>query len=399
MTGPPVAEGAVLIDGQGTIVAVGRRTDLLQRHPGAPEERGAGALLPGLVNAHCHLELSALAERVSGHDGLVSWVGRLMAATAAEAETATTASDRRAAAAHRAAIQMAAAGTAAIGDVGNSLDAVTAVADAGLRGVVFHELVGSRDARTGDALADAARELDRVADRWPPGVGYVVAPHAPYSAGPDLIRRIFAAAKRAGVPTSVHVAEDEDEIALLKDGSGRWPAVLEAMGVAARSRVPGLTPVAYLASLGAFDADAPPLLVHMVHAGAEDRRIAAAAGATAVVCARSNLHIGDRLPDVPALLADGVRLALGTDSLASSPDLSLWGELTTLARAFPTVPSTTWLAAATRAGADAMRLPALGALAPGRRPGVIDVSLGDPARPAEALVRDPRPIVRWLVRP
>jgi cytosine/adenosine deaminase-related metal-dependent hydrolase len=136
----------------------------------------------------------------------------------------------------------------------------------------------------------------------------------------------------------------------------------------------------------------------MVHADADDRRRARAAGATAVLCPRSNLHIGGRLPDVPALRADGVGLALGTDSLASAPDLSLWGEIAALAEAFPDVAPDVWLAAATSGGAAALRLPALGAIAPGRRPGLLDVATGEARPTLAALVRSPRPQVRWLAR-
>jgi len=118
-----------------------------------------------------------------------------------------------------------------------------------------------------------------------------------------------------------------------------------------------------------------------------------------VLCPRSNLHIGRRLADVPALLADGVALALGTDSLASTPDLSLFGEIAVLRDAFPAVPALTWLEAATSGGARALRLETCGALAPGRRAGVIDVAVGDPAAPLESLVRDPLPSVRWMARP
>jgi cytosine/adenosine deaminase-related metal-dependent hydrolase len=224
----------------------------------------------------------------------------------------------------------------------------------------------------------------------------VPAPHAPYSLGRELFRRIFHIAARTGVPTTIHVAEDRDEIALLRDGSGRWPAVLTRMGVDPATRAPGQTPVAYLASLGAFDAPAPPLLVHMVHAGEDDRRRAREAGATVVLCPRSNLHITGELPDIDALRADGVELALGTDSLASTPDLSLWGELATLSARFPAVPAAAWLDAATRGGADAMGLMPLGSLTPGKRPGLIEVvGPGTERDPAAALVRDPRPTVRW----
>jgi cytosine/adenosine deaminase-related metal-dependent hydrolase len=142
----------------------------------------------------------------------------------------------------------------------------------------------------------------------------------------------------------------------------------------------------------------PPLLVHMVHAGADDRRIAREAGAPVVLCPRSNLHIGGRLPDVAALLADGIALAVGTDSLASTPDLSLWGELATLSAHFPAVPAARWLEAATSGGARALGLPALGTFTPGKRPGVLDVLVDDVAAPVESLVRDPHPSLRWVTR-
>ena len=403
ITQPPIADGGVVVDDTDAILAIGRRADLLRLHPEATEERADGCLLPALVNAHCHLELSALAGTVPGGGGLIAWatklIGLVRALDPAQAAAAATA----------AAAAMVAAGTAAIGDVGNSLTAVPAIGAAGLRGIFFHELVGSRDAREGGALADAGRELERFladpagGDRtaWPDGLAYVIAPHAPYSVGRELFRKIFHVAARAGVPTSIHVAEDRDEISLLRDGSGAWPAVLQRMGIDPSTRVAGQPPVAYLASLGAFDAARPPLLVHMVHADADDRRRARDAGATAVLCARSNLHITGELPDVGALHADGVSLAIGTDSLASAPDLSPWGELATLAECFPQIAPATWLEAATRGGAEAMELAPLGSLTPGKRPGIIEVmphSAPSAGSPEAALVRDPAPLVRWRAR-
>jgi cytosine/adenosine deaminase-related metal-dependent hydrolase len=341
-------------------------------------------------------------------------------------------------AAERAARAARAAGTAAIGDVGNGVAGWRALRRLGFRGLFFHELVGSRESATGDALADAARERDRAAAGDGAGgaedgaraalddarLPAVPAPHAPYSVGPDLLRRIFAAARRTGHPTSIHLAEDPAELELLEHGRGPWVAVLGALGVAAGERAPHLGPTAYLERLGAFESPAPPLLVHMVHARDADLARTRAAGATIVLCPRSNLHIGGRLPPVPAMHAAGVRLALGTDSLASVGDLSLWTELTTLAQHFPDLPPALWLAAATRGGAEAMGLgptaappagPAgpgghvpraghLGALSPGARPGVLDVELAAPmpstaAEVERALVSNPTPPVTWMVSP
>ncbi|MBC8131917.1 MAG: amidohydrolase family protein, partial [Deltaproteobacteria bacterium] len=358
ITGPPITEGAVIIDEQGgTIVALGTRADMRRAYTSLTETRAEGALCPALVNAHAHLELSAVPAPIAGGDGVVNWTRRLISSLAAQqdaaglsasAESAESASAAYAASAVAAVESARSFGTVAIADVGNGTTGWVALGRANMEGVFFHELVGSREARTGDALLDAAQERASVPMRdQPRGVVAVPAPHAPYSVGPDLMKRIFEAAARAGHPTTIHLAEDNDEILLLRDGLGAWPAVLRALGVDPADRTPRLSPTAYLERLGAFAGGPPPLLVHMVHTDADDRRRVRTAGSTVVLCARSNVHIGGRLPDVPAFIADGIRLAVGTDSLASVPNLSLWQELSTLASHFPDVSPRTWLHAAT----------------------------------------------------
>jgi cytosine/adenosine deaminase-related metal-dependent hydrolase len=390
-----MAEAAVVVNGSGTIVALGPRAEMKSAFASLPEERAEGALLPGLVNGHTHLDLSILAGRLSGGQGLAAWamqVGRAAAAFSAA---------QRCDAARCAALAAVATGTAAVGDVGNTLLAVPALAGAGLTGVFFHELLGSREAATGDALADAEREHREFvqASPWPTNLARVPAPHALYSAGPDLLRRIFMAAAATGRSTSIHVAEDEDEILLLRDGTGRWAQVLASLQVPAGTRTPGLGPVAYLESLGAFAGDRPPLLVHMVCASAQDIALAQKHRAPVVLCPRSNLHIGDRLPDVRAFLAADLTLALGTDSLGSSSDLSLWGEMAALASHFPDLAPEIWLRSGTAGGAAALGLPALGALAPGKRPGLIDVTPIATQTPCASLVATRSPSIRWVVRP
>jgi cytosine/adenosine deaminase-related metal-dependent hydrolase len=288
-----------------------------------------------------------------------------------------------------------------VGDVGNALLAVPALAGAGLAGVFFHELLGSREAATDDAMADAEREYREFVREspWPANLARVPAPHALYSAGPDLLRRIFTAAAGGSHPTSIHIAEGEDEIQLLLHGTGRWAEILASLQVPAGSRTPGLGPLAYLESLGAFVDERPPLLVHMVCASAEDIALAQRYRAPVVLCPRSNLHIGGRLPDVRAFLAAGLMLALGSDSLGSSPDLSLWGELAALASQFPDIAPEIWLASATAGGAAALGLDFLGALVPGKRPGIIEVAPVDPRSPCASLVATASPKVRWVVRP
>jgi aminodeoxyfutalosine deaminase len=389
----PIREGAVVLGGGDgtTVIAVGTRDDLRRQHAGIPEIRAEGALCPALVNAHVHLELSSLAAPIPGGEGVVKWTRRL-AARLGERDPRTIPE-----AAMRAARAAKAFGTAAMGDVGNGTTGWRALAHAGLGGVFFHELVGSRESRTGDAILDAIAERALVLEaERPAGVDVVPAPHAPYSVGPDLMRRIFSTAAAAGRATTIHLAEDPDELLLLREGSGAWPETLRAMGVEPAERTPRLGPTEYLDSLGAFTAAPAPLLVHMVHADADDRRRARKARATVVLCPRSNLHIGGLLPDVPALIRDGVDLAVGTDGLASTPDLSPWAEIATLASHFPDVPARTWLHAATLGGAAALGLVPLGSIECGKRPGLIDVGLLEGGDPERAIVINPHPPVRWM---
>jgi cytosine/adenosine deaminase-related metal-dependent hydrolase len=357
------------------------------------EERAEGALLPGLVNAHTHVELSALNGRLSGGQGVPAWamqVGRELSRFSAE---------QRFDASVRAVEAMADKGTAAVGDVGNGLTAVCALAEVGMGGIFFHEMLGSREAAKGDALADAQRERTEFLEyeEWPDNVTYMLAPHALYSAGSDLLRRIFAATASAAHPTTIHMAEGQDEVHLLRDGSGAWAEILAKLQVPAGSRTPKMGPLTYLESLGAF-AGRAPLLVHMVCADAEDVAVAKRHKAPVVLCPRSNVHIGGRLPDVPALVGAGLLLALGTDSLGSAPDLSLWGEMALLSSRFSDIAPEHWLTAATLGGAQALGLDALGAFMPGKRPGIIEVALAGDS-PARSLVANPDPAIRWVVEP
>jgi cytosine/adenosine deaminase-related metal-dependent hydrolase len=347
-----------------------------------------GLLVPGLVNAHTHLELSWIERPIEG-DGrrLSTWVGRMMDVlrdVPPEAE--------RSAAARRAADAMFASGTAGVCDVGNAGDTAEAILEAGLSGIVEHERLGMDARRLPERIADA-----RVPDREVASGGRRVvvrpAPHAPYSTAPALIRACVGRPVPGRAPSSIHLAEDRDEVRFLSDGSGPWATFLDRLGHEWRWwEPPGCTPVAYVESL---DVLGPGLLVvHAVHTTPADRALLARRRAPVCLCPRSNLHIGGELPDVQAMLADGVHLCVGTDSGASSPDLDVFGELVALAAAFPDVPWETWLGLATDGGARALGLSHLGRLEPGRAPGLLLLENVEPRIGAFAADRR-----RWLDAP
>ncbi|RJX36338.1 MAG: amidohydrolase [Desulfarculus sp.] len=316
----------------------------VQERPPAGAERvelGQGLLLPGLVNAHTHLELSGLTSLAPPAGDFVAWLEQLVALRPDTLRVNGAAATRAAAAA------LAADGTALVGDITNTGQARAALAQAGVSAVSFFEALGPSKAP-------------------PPPPGYewqgpllsgaAVAAHAPYSVPAG---RLQALKRQAGdLPFCLHLAESRAEMEFMA-GAGeqgrRLEAFLAARGLQ-RSQLDlrAATPLGQVQSLGLLDQHT--LAVHGVQLRPEDARTLAAAGTSLCLCPRSNLGLTGNLAPVEAMLAAGVNLALGTDSLASAPDLSLWREMAALAAARPGLDPETILAMATAGGARALGL-------------------------------------------
>ncbi len=379
ITGPPLADGWVHVT-DGRIAAVGHGHDA----PAAARthDLGSAVVLPGLVNAHTHLELSWLRGLVPPTGDFLTWVGRLMG----RRTRLETADDRLAMDAMRAALdELQTTGTAAVGDISNTLISPPLLRDRGVPAVVFHELLGFRDADGRAAVAASAARRAPVDDR---GVRVVPAAHAPFSVSPELFAAIRDEVRALPRPiTSVHVGESPEEVQLLHDGSGPWRTRLQELGAWRDDWTPpGTGPGDYLCDLGLLGAGS--LAVHGVQLSDRELARLAAADVTLVTCPRSNVWVGVGAPPIARFAAAGVRLAVGTDSLASVPDLNLFAELAALREIAPEVPARGLLHAATMAGAAALGLDdVLGSLQNGRRGHLVAVTLPDGvADPEEALV-------------
>jgi len=379
---PPAArfllDGALALEGD-TVVAVGPRREVEARC--GPAEPLDAVVLPALCNAHTHLELSHLSGQVPGGDGLPGWIGRLLTARAAAPENPPLV--------ERAVAALRANGVAAVGEVTNTLAALPALSRAGMAGRLYLEVFGLSAGRIA-AARQAALELLDASPEPAPGLAVVLSPHAVYSTRPAAVAELLAAG-----PASIHLCEDPAERAFVQSGSGPLAPLLGALG-GEGDRPHGRSPVACVA--GALQAG--NLAVHVVDLDGEDLEVLRSTGATAVLCPRSNLHISGRLPDLPRLLAAGVRLAVGTDSLASSPSLAPLAELAALGRAFPAVPAARLLPLAWNGGAVGAHR--VGRLAPGTAPGVVTLPLqgARPADPAAWLLAAGAegPSFRWLAR-
>lgn len=364
---PPIRDGVIEVE-DGIIRSI--QPDFRRPMPGS-RDLGNVALLPGLVNAHTHLELSWLRGRVPPANRFTDWVKTLVAIRRGTEQAITP----EVVAPVRDAIgELRASGTVAVGDITNSLAAVEPMLDAGLRGVVFHELLGFQE-RDG-ALVESTREGRAAAARG--GVRVSLAPHAPYSTSVELFKAIRHAVNQSDCPImSVHLGESVEEVELLATGSGPWRGMLETIGVWRDDwEIPGCGPVQFLDRHGVIDSRT--IVVHGVQFDAAALARLAEIGATLVTCPRSNRWVGAGYPPVERFYQSGVPVAVGTDSLASVEDLNLFSELKTMRWLAPQVAARQLLASATMIGARALGLDAeIGTLTPGKAAEIIAVSLPD----------------------
>jgi cytosine/adenosine deaminase-related metal-dependent hydrolase len=285
-------------------------------------------------------------------------------------------------------------GTCLVGDVTNTFATYEPLLDSELSAALFRELLGF-SAPDPDALVRSAQ--DQIAALTP--VQWLrpsIVPHAPYSVSPALMRAI--ARWNGERPLSVHLGESAQEIEFLREGTGEWRVLLERLGVwNAEWTAPGCGPVGYLDQLGLVNERL--LAVHGVHFTGEELSRLAAAGATLVTCPRSNRWTGAGVPPIERFYASGVRVAIGTDSLASVEDLNLFAEMAEVRRLAPAVAASRILESATLLGARALGFgDELGSLEPGKRAQLLAVRLPADCRDVEEyLVGGVQPAdVSWL---
>ena len=380
---PPIPGGVVSVD-RDLIAAAGE-------YDGGPvDDLGRVAILPGLVNAHTHLELSWMRGRVPPGSSMPAWAASLMALRRGvrpdpPAPIVDAIREARA------------SGTGLLGDVTNTLATYEPLMDSQLSAMLFRELIGFS---APDPEALVAAVSGQIADLTP--IGWLrpsMAPHAPYSVSPALLQAIAHAS--AGMPLSIHLGESAQEVEFLRDGTGEWRALLEAVGAWNPSwAIPACGPVEYLDRLGLVTRDL--IAVHGVQFTGADLSRLAAAGATLVTCPRSNRWTGAGVPPVDRFYASGVRVAVGTDSLASVDDLNLFAELAEVRRLAPGVPAARILESATLAGAQALGFGSeLGSIEPGKRAQLLAVRLpADVGDVEEYLLSGIEPgDLRWLDAP
>ena len=376
ITAEPISEGAVAIDG-GRIAAVGGRAEVIAQFPNAEvDDFGEAAILPGFVNCHSHLELTAMRGALDDveHD-FKSWLLRIN-----ELRSGMTDEDI-VAAATAGAREGAAAGVTCFGDIGRLGHAgVAALKAIGLRGIVFQETEFSPDNRTADddfkKLGEKFEELKKEETDL---VRVGLSPHSPYTVGSRLFELIAQYSIINRIPLAIHAAESVEEMDLLTKGDGFFVDFFERMELEWES--PRCTPVEYLERLGVLSTR--PLLAHCVMASERELERIASYGASIAHCPKSNAKFGHGYAPFEKMLDAGIKVGLGSDSVASNNLCDLLEEARFAALAARNRPdrkrfitAKDVLEAATIGGAKALAMDAeIGSLEPGKQADIAVVSL------------------------
>lgn len=361
---PLLRDGGVAV-AAGVIVAMDAKARLQQQFAGAEVIDHPGCVLtPALINAHTHLELSHLAALASEpHTGcFTDWITRLLALRerlGAGGEAAETAARESLDGQYHSGVQV-------IADIGNTALARDLAA-------TFPGLLLAYKEYLGLAEFTLAKNLQRLAQE--PAQALCTG-HAPYSTHPELLRQLKARANSLGQIFPLHVAEPAAEAEMLAQGSGELVDFVRRRGFWDGSFRPTDAggSIHSLHALGLLDART--LCVHAIHVSEPEIRLMANLGVKVCLCPGSNRFLGTGRAPARRYLEHGILPALGTDSLASNPEISLWREMQILAEDQPDLDPADIFAMATRGGAEALGLGhRFGTLAPGRDAAILAVSL------------------------
>jgi 5-methylthioadenosine/S-adenosylhomocysteine deaminase len=318
ISSPPVPDGALAVEGD-RIVAVGAHSSLSKIFPLAKaRDLDDAAIIPGLVNSHSHLELTAMRGFLdSVEDNFFSWLKKL---TAARLEL--TPDDLYVSAAWGA-CEAARAGVTCLGDSSDSAEAsMSALINVGLRGTVYQESFGPDPRLATENFQKLKEKVARLRELQTASVRPGVSPHAPYTVCAPQLELIAEYTLRENLPLMMHAAESAAEELLLQAGLGAFAEGLDKRGI--RWKAPGLSTVQYLREHHILDTR--PLLAHCVTVNEADLDTIHETASSIAHCPRSNAKLGHGQAPFAEFVKRGIKVGLGSDSVASNNSCDLLSE-------------------------------------------------------------------------
>ena len=341
MDGGAIDNGAVAV-AENKIADVGAWPEVSARNSGRVVDLGERVLLPGLINAHCHLDYTVLRGRIAPQASFAEWI------EAINAEKASLTPDDYLCSIQSGFAEAARFGTTTIANLEAFPELLGRMETPPLRTWWFGEMI---DVRAPVALSSICEQLAVArGKKWPGGIG--LAPHAPYSASQKLYAEAAAAAAQHALPLTTHVAESREEMMMFRDGSGALYDFMTRIG-RPMDDCGTTTPLGLLIRRGVLDRRW--IVGHLNELSDDDfRQLESAPKFHIVHCPRSHAYFGHARFAMPKLRSLGLNICLGTDSLASNSDLSLFSEMRQLAGAEPSISAREILEMATVKGAAAL---------------------------------------------
>ena len=306
---PPIDDGCIVHDGH-IIHGVGSYSELKNTCSGKVTDLGAVTMVPGLVNAHCHLKLSKLKGKTVSGQGFIPWLLSMMAHNYSETDFDAV---------EKAVIEVKEQGICCFGDIlthqdGKIIDILTAL---GVSHTCFVEAFG---------FLEAVPPIKKLPYGKAPLGAIAGAGHALHTTSSAMLQEIKRQDSRNRLPFSIHMAEHEDEAGMLMGEKNNFYKLLEKNNLLGKYVPPMKTPIEHARDLGLLDTTT--LAVHCVKVSDRDIEILSHTGTNVCLCPRSNDFIGVGRAPWEKILDAGIRVCLGTDSIASNHDLNLWDELT-----------------------------------------------------------------------
>ncbi len=366
VTAKPIKRGFVMIDENGVIQDVGYQVDLTESDKKHCQyiESYSGVLMPGLINAHTHLELSGLKNMLPlKGQGFSFWLHKLNDIFK-EFNQLEHLNEIQ-----KGVKELESNGTVAVGDVSNTLHTLPLLVRSHLEGVVFWEFI--------DGLGSEVKRADwKFIEMWNKKnkqIKIAPSPHALYSVSSKLTTRIVSFNHKHKLPTSIHWKESSDEIEFINGKRGKlfglmkrlWPTI----GSIYKSNL--LKPLRFKNKVK----NSSCLYIHCVKISDDDILDMKKKSSHVVLCPRSNKNIFGVLPPLKMLADNGIRFALGTDSYASVMDLDVRNEAALLRDTFPFLTSRQLLMSLTINSAKALGIDSrFGSFTKGKKPGIIQMS-------------------------
>lgn len=359
----PIKNGAIAVDHDGEIKEIFTADEVEKLD--VIVEKFIGAIVPGFINTHCHLELSHMLAQIPQHTGLVAFVQQIISSRQADAEKIDMAM-------RNADKQMFENGIVAVGDISNQIASKEIKQRSKIYYHTFVEAMGFNPQRANVIMEYATG----IKNEFTPLVTSVV-PHAPYSVSPQLFALINEAAEKEDALISIHNQETTNENDFFQDKSGGFLALYKFLGLDIEFFKP--TGKTSLQSWLSFIKKQKTLLVHNTVSSKADIIFAKQSHQDLYwcLCPQANLYIENSLPDVDLLIDEEVKITLGTDSLASNMQLNILSEMKTLQQ-HKNVSFEKLLQWATINGAEFLGLSSLfGSIEVGKKPGLNLIQLSE----------------------